>query len=222
MVIIMINDNNSVCEEISDAFKIMVAVHELGHNLGLSHASSTSLEYGNVFDWMGNYPDVVGLSFGLGYKLDLRWVPMSAMLKLDDTELRGANDLIYLRPFDGGSRPKEGEVLGIKIHSAKNSRDLFIAYRATAGDEAGVYLTWQDKEKPHSELIDAACHSPSQRDARMRVGWTFVDPSQTIAVHVKSVKDGVAVIHVYKASSGRFCCLLTNNALCEKCIDISY
>merc|ERR1719162_2856885 len=62
------------CEKLSDNFQVMVAVHELGHNLGLAHAGSNSLEYGNPFDWMGNYPDVTGLTYGMGYKLTLGWL----------------------------------------------------------------------------------------------------------------------------------------------------
>lgn len=72
--------------------KVMVAVHELGHNLGLDHAGSNSLEYGNPFDWMGNYPDVEGLSYGMGYKLKLHWLPRPAVYRIDDTKLEDLTD----------------------------------------------------------------------------------------------------------------------------------
>jgi hypothetical protein len=177
------------CEEISDNFQVMVAVHELGHNLGLWHASSTSLEYGNVFDWMGNYPDVTGLSFGLGYQLKLNWIPQAAVAKVNDRNIGDLNDEYFIKPFDTKSAPKQDELVGIHISLADLKRDLYISYRSTVGMRAGVYLVWQDKDKPNSELIDAACHSPSQQDARMRAGWTFVDSSNLFVVYVASVSD---------------------------------
>merc|ERR1719387_1683096 len=88
------------CETISDNFKIMVAVHELGHNLGLFHASSTSLEYGNPFDWMGNYPDVVGLHYGMGYIYSLGWVTRDNVFEITDATVDAVNDLVTLTPFD--------------------------------------------------------------------------------------------------------------------------
>merc|ERR1719387_2214883 len=165
------------CETISDNFKIMVAVHELGHNLGLFHASSSNLEYGNVFDWMGNYPDVVGLSYGLGYKLRLHWTPKAAVVKISDQDLYSLNDEYLIRPYDEVEEPREGELLGLQLSFKDNSRDIFVSYRSTIGDMSGVFLTKQDKDKPNSELIDCACHTPSQRDARLRPGWTYIDPS---------------------------------------------
>merc|ERR1719502_187545 len=93
------------CEAISENFQVMVAVHELGHNLGLWHASSKSLEYGNVFDWMGNYPDVTGLSYGLGYKLRLHWLPEASVAKITASDLATLNDEYYLTAFDGDAAP---------------------------------------------------------------------------------------------------------------------
>merc|ERR1719387_110002 len=88
------------CETISDNFKIMVAVHELGHNLGLLHASSTALEYGNVFDWMGNYPDVVGLHYGLGYKHLLGWISSDYIYEVGDGDLAGLSTEVIINPYD--------------------------------------------------------------------------------------------------------------------------
>merc|ERR1719327_395291 len=101
------------CEEISENFQVMVAVHELGHNLGLSHASSKSLEYGNVFDWMGNYPDVQGLFYGLGYQLALNWVRPTTIAKINDASLQSLNNEYHLLPFDGTSPPRQGQFVGV-------------------------------------------------------------------------------------------------------------
>mmetsp|Transcript_161360 Transcript_161360/g.286099 ORF Transcript_161360/g.286099 Transcript_161360/m.286099 type:complete len:1355 (+) Transcript_161360:74-4138(+) len=187
------------CEAISENFQVMVAVHELGHNLGLWHASSKSLEYGNVYDWMGNYPDVKGLSYGFGYKLDLHWLPQSILSSVSSSSVSSLNDLYYLASFDATTAPQQGQVMGVKIDLTKNKRNLFISYRSTNEGEEGVYMFWQDRDKPNSELIDSACNSPSQRDARLQPGWTYMDPSGEVVIHAKSVENGVATVHIYKA-----------------------
>eukprot|EP00929_Paragymnodinium_shiwhaense_P079802 TRINITY_DN415_c0_g1_i1.p1 TRINITY_DN415_c0_g1~~TRINITY_DN415_c0_g1_i1.p1 ORF type:complete len:862 (+),score=177.61 TRINITY_DN415_c0_g1_i1:77-2662(+) len=191
------------CEEISENFQVMVAVHELGHNLGLSHASSSSLEYGNVFDWMGNYPDVQGLSYGLGYKLKLHWLPSAAVAEVSEQALATLNDEYLLRPFDIDTPPRNGELVGIRFQVHGDARDLYVAFRDTAEGQqkSGVYLTWQDKDKPNSELVDAACHSPSQRDARLQAGWTYMDPSGQLAIHVVSVDQQVATVRAFKVEN---------------------
>lgn len=190
------------CEQISENFQVMVAVHELGHNLGLWHASSKSLEYGNVFDWMGNYPDVTGLSFGLGYKIRLGWIPEAAIWNIDDSHLSSLNDEFYLMPFDSNAAPVKGQVAGIQINLKSNRRNLYISYRKEPGQgRAGVFLTMQDRDKPNSELIDAACHSPSQQDAAMQQGWTYIDPSGKVVIHIQKIEGELATVRIYKAPS---------------------
>jgi len=192
------------CEAITENFQVMVAVHELGHNLGLWHASSKSLEYGNVFDWMGNYPDVGGLSYGLGYKMKLGWVPQSVLHTVVNRDLAGLNDRFYLSPFDVSRTPQASDVLGIKVSLSQGTRDLYISYRFAVGEEArGVFLTLQDKDKANSELVDCACHTPSQRDARLRPGWTYVDPSKSVVVYVESQSRDAATVHIFEAPGQR-------------------
>jgi hypothetical protein len=187
------------CETLSDNFKIMVAVHELGHNLGLFHASSTSLEYGNPFDWMGNYPDVVGLSYGIGYLASLGWIPDSAIYTVRDSNLRGLSVAVNLSPFDTPVQPGEGHIVGVQVSLAENTRDLWIAYRSMpSGGRNGIFLTYQEKDQANSELIDLACHSPSQQDARLRVGWTFLDRSHRLAVKVTEVTATNAKVHLFE------------------------
>jgi len=188
------------CEEISENFQVMVAVHELGHNLGLSHASSKSLEYGNVFDWMGNYPDVTGLSYGLGYKLSLGWLPQATVAKISDTQLSTLNDEYHLMPFDSSAAPKNGQLTGIQIDISRNKRYLYVAFRNEPGTgRAGIFLTMQERNNPNSELIDCACHSPSQQDAALQEGWTYMDPSGKVVIHAQKIKGEVATVRIYKA-----------------------
>jgi hypothetical protein len=187
------------CEEISENFQTMVAVHELGHNLGLSHASSKSLEYGNPYDWMGNYPDVQGLFYGLGYQLALNWVRPDSVMRITDADLSGLSDLYLLKPFDVALEPGTGHIVGVHISLKKANRDLFVSFRSSTGAQAGVILTYQDKDKPNSELVDAACHSPSQRDAALQPGWTFIDSTGQVVITTVGLTKHLAKVHIYRA-----------------------
>mmetsp|Transcript_26133 Transcript_26133/g.67386 ORF Transcript_26133/g.67386 Transcript_26133/m.67386 type:complete len:1224 (+) Transcript_26133:171-3842(+) len=188
------------CEAISDNFKIMVAVHELGHNLGLLHAGSHSLVYGNPFDWMGNYPDVRGLTYGLGYLYKLGWVKEDKIIQVTDRNVDDVNDAVAIHPFDY-SNQRSGK-LGILISLRDNPRDIYVSYRAsTQLRHRGVYIVYQDKRKPDSELMDAGCHSLSQQDAFLKEGWTYMDPSNTVAVVVKKMSSAAAEVHVYRVPS---------------------
>jgi len=190
------------CEEISENFQVMVAVHELGHNLGLWHASSKSLEYGNVFDWMGNYPDVTGLSYGLGYKLRLNWLPQTSIAKITDSDLGSLNDEYYIMPFDSAAAPMVGQLTGVQVDLKGNRRALYLSYRQEPGTgKAGLFLTMQDRDKPNSELIDCACHSPSQQDAALQQGWTYIDPTSQVVIHAYKIEANLATVRIFKAPS---------------------
>merc|ERR1719321_641536 len=103
-----------------------------------------------------------------------------------------------IKPFDDDVFPSTGEIAGVRVSLKDAPRDLYLSYRHSAGEEAGVYLTLQDKDKANSELVDAACHTPSQRDARLRPGWTYLDQSQKVVIYVASVDDGSARVRAYR------------------------
>jgi len=186
------------CETLSDSFKVMVAVHELGHNLGLKHASSSSLEYGNVFDWMGNYPDVVGLHYGLGYKWRLGWISDRSLYEIGDADLSGLSAEVELNPFDAETAPQGEQIVGVHVSLSGLDSDLWVSYRSSvAGDKQGVYVVYQDKDQTNSELVDAACGTISQQDAHLKVGWTFLEKSHKVAIKVLAVSATAAKVHVF-------------------------
>jgi hypothetical protein len=190
------------CEELGEDSQVMVAVHELGHNLGLGHAASQSLEYGNVFDWMGNYPGIKSLSLSVGFRHKLRWIPTDAVATLTDQDLPDLNYEYHLKPFDRDEPPHVGDLVGIHIRLGSHRRDLYVAYRRGGEDrEDGIYLTWQDRLKPVSQLVDAGCHTPSQRDAALLQGWTYMDPAFKVVIYIHHISKDVATVHVFRPPS---------------------
>jgi len=188
------------CETISDNFKIMVAVHELGHNLGLSHASSEALEYGNPYDWMGNYPDVVGLHFGLGYMNELDWIPDRNIMEVTDANVDRVNDLVTVTAYDLPQAPRDNQAAGVRISLAANTDDIYLSYDSSVGEgRRGLYVVYQTKDAPHSRLMDAACHSASQQDAHMQLGWTYMDGSHQVVVKVVEQRKHTIKVHIYRA-----------------------
>lgn len=186
------------CETLSDNFKVMVAVHEIGHNLGLHHASSDFLEYGNPFDFMGNYPDTLGLNFGVGYKYQLGWIPATNIFEVSDGTLGQLNDVITLSPFDTVTAPSPQQIVGIRISLSGNPDDYYLSYRSTTNAKnRGLFITHQDKGSPNSKLVDCACHSVSQQDAHLRKGWTFLDASEQVVVVVTEESAYHLKVHLY-------------------------
>merc|ERR1719160_2019994 len=105
-----------------------------------------------------------------------------------------------ISPFDSSVRPSQGQVMGVQINLRGNRRDLYVSYRKEPGaGKAGVFLTMQDRDKPNSELVDCACHSPSQQDAALQQGWTYLDPTEQVVIHAYKIEGNVAIVRIYKA-----------------------
>lgn len=186
------------CEAISDNFQVMVAVHEIGHNLGLMHAASKDLSYGNPFDWMGNYPDSDGLTYGMGYLYKLGWIPGNRIFAVTDATLPGLSARVHLKPFDAGA----SGVVGVHVTLAGESRDVYVSYRSLVAEGSkGVYITLQDRMSQASELVDASCHSATQLDSSFKDGYSYLSPSGEVAIVVESVTAELATLRVYHMTS---------------------
>lgn len=191
------------CEALSTRLQIHVAVHEISHNLGLAHANSALMEYGNTMDWMGNFPHPANLlHFGPNSRILMGWLPHTsvALVTEKDLAIEGMSREYVLRPAQNTTVPSEGELVTIRIRLKGTRRDLFASYRADVAGKAapvGVLLHWYDRYRPRSEIIDAACHSLSLRDAALQKNWTYVDPSERVVIHVKDITADFAVLRIY-------------------------
>merc|ERR1719498_1746601 len=105
--------------------------------------------------------------------------------------------MYLIRPFDVATEPGTGQIVGVHISLKGATRDLFVSFRSSTGAQAGVVVTYQDKDKPNSELVDAACHSPSQRDAALQPGWVYIDPTEQVVITTVAVSKHLAKVHIF-------------------------
>jgi hypothetical protein len=174
-----------------------VAIHELGHNLGLHHANAwvttdgsvigpgVHLEYGDVFDTMG--PAIGEIwHFNARSKALLHWL--------------GASDLVNVttsgtyRVFAHDARASAGRVRALTI-TRDASFDYWIELRQLftgnvfSMNGAGLRRARFVNDAVGTQLLDTAPSDPSERlDAPLVIGRTFSDAEA--GIHVTPVGKG--------------------------------
>jgi hypothetical protein len=173
-----------------------IAIHELGHNLGLHHANAwvTSdesvigpgmhVEYGDRFDTMG--PAVGGIfHFNARQKAVLEWLGPS---DLHDVTASGS-----YRIFAHDTIDSAGEVRAIRIQR-DSTFDYWLELRQLFGsrwllDGAGLRRARPVNDAVGTQLLDATPGSPEDTlDSGLVIGRTFSDPEA--GIHVTPVGKG--------------------------------
>jgi hypothetical protein len=156
------------------ASNVSVAIHEIGHNFGLAHASNVTLvpdeimpfkfsEYGDVYDRMGSG----GREFNARFKHWLRWLDNASLPVITQP------GIYRLREHD---LEENAGVRGLQIrHSSSGDASLFIEYR-TSGIQpvSNPYIGWNDPllafgaqlrlgttHKPKTFLLDTTPGTPN-------------------------------------------------------------
>jgi hypothetical protein len=174
-----------------------VAIHELGHNLGLHHANAwvttdesvigpgTHVEYGDPFDTMGP-------AFGDVWHFNARSKALLQWLGASGTETITASG--RYRVFAHDVAASTGRVRALVI-PRDSSFDYWIELRqlftgnlwATSG--AGLRRARFVNDAVGTQLLDASPGSPEDRlDSPLVIGRTFSDPEARI--HVTTVGKG--------------------------------
>ncbi len=175
-----------------------VTAHELGHNYGLWHANywiatnssvigvGTNLEYGNIFDTMGN-ATAGNNQFNAAHKNILNWLPDPAV------HSAGSNGVYRIYAFDAPKRI-DGRFYAAKV--AKDyERDYWIEFRQKfTGNpwlQSGVLLNWSpwEQSKGGTHLLDTTPGTLSRNDAALVIGRTFSDPGA--GVHITPLARGM-------------------------------
>jgi gametolysin peptidase M11/Big-like domain-containing protein len=195
--------------------RVSVVAHELGHNMGLHHASSlrctdagvpvtiggtcTTSEYGDPFDVMGT-----ASRRNNGWHLrQIGFMPASGMQTVDgdgtytlnSTSTRGGTQLLRVRRAAPASPP----YYDLELRAPGGVFDNF-----GPADFPVQGVTIHTNPEPafitQSQLLDANPATSSFGDAPLPVGNTFTDG--TVSITVQSISGGVATVQVAGGAPG--------------------
>jgi hypothetical protein len=144
------------------------ATHEIGHNLGVNHASvmtggsrgakawkdspNTWSEYGNPHSTMGGgYIETTKADFMIEGKAVFDWASSSVLREVVPFSSSGAGlcsnpscGPFFLRATDTGSASPVGVVYGFQIATAVNNRFYFVEHRTATTRGSAALITWSD------------------------------------------------------------------------------
>jgi hypothetical protein len=154
---------------------LTVYPHELGHNLGLAHASQGSSTYGDDSSFMGN-PGTSTLCHAPN-AAQMGWIGNGSGL-VEATA--GTHDLAPL--FSGGGTQ------ALKVTRPNETQDLYVSYRHASGADVKLASGYSDKVHLHHY---SSGYSASDLVATLGLGDTYTDPATGIALTVTGLTAGV-------------------------------
>ena len=174
-----------------------VIIHEFGHNYGLGHASfwdtsdgsvvgtGASVEYGDIFDVMGDGPDPEG-HFHMQGKQYLNWITTAQWTNANTA----GSGTFRIYPFDNASTTSTRR--GVRVNKATGEY-YWIGYRPGITDapllKSGAYLLWQRPSQNRCWLLDTTPTSTADRDdAAISMGRTYSDTAA--GVHITPTAKG--------------------------------
>ncbi|MCI0746685.1 MAG: PKD domain-containing protein [Verrucomicrobia subdivision 3 bacterium] len=166
--------------------------HELGHNLGLNHASfwdtggqsaigpGARIEYGDNFDTMGSGGS--GRPYNARYRAYLNWLTTSDWITLS------ANGIYRLNAYDVTNSSGIRALRVIKTSSSATNT-YWLEFRQRTGlprwQTNGISLRWAGSGNQRSQLIDTTPGSPwGKDDCAVVLGRTFSDRDAGIHITV--------------------------------------
>ena len=167
---------------INGSYGIGVLAHEVGHNLGLSHANfwqasgdtiigaGASQEYGNPFDIMGSGDD----HYNAWYKKNLDWFGAGGWQNVTTSGSYRVYDL---------QQPASSLLQGLKVPIGP-AKDYWVEYRPTLFQRSALVF-WGYPSPRTSDLLDMTPWTSTADDAPLAIGRTFSDIGA--AIHITPV-----------------------------------
>jgi hypothetical protein len=191
-----------------------VAVHELGHNLGLNHSHSetctlngttvpyastcTADEYGDPVSIMGGGFSGAGM-YAANQQTDLGWLDTTGHA-VTTVSGSGTYVLVPLESMSGG-------VQALRMTNA-NGVEFWIEYRQPLANDS---FAWSDmtngvlihsSDGTYSNLYDMRVATPGNfNDAALPVGSTWTDPTSPLSVTVNSASASGASVTISMTST---------------------
>jgi hypothetical protein len=173
-------------------FDFRAVAHELGHAYGLYHAnrrntsdgnpisdarSSSSIEYGDLFDTMGaNYGDDHRTDFNPWFKYLLHWISD------DQVQTVTTNGTYRVYRFDD---PAATGTLALKIRR-DSYRSYWVGCRRSFTEnptmQHGAYVVWGYPWAHQSDLLCLGATPNSARDAALVIGESLADPEANLTI----------------------------------------
>ena len=174
-----------------------IVQHELGHNLGLAHASTLSSEYGDRSDSMGN-PSGSYHDFNAPHKDQLNWVPDSSIVDASDQ-----NDGSFtLSPIDypvgRAVHPYMLRILNpdsiTGTFGALQDGYYYISYRVAEGVTSDLATEYKDKIAIHS--YKGSGYANTYLVKLLNLGESFADLDLGLNVSFSGKTADTAVVDV--------------------------
>jgi hypothetical protein len=122
-----------------------IYAHELGHNLGMHHASTASSEYGDTSDIMG----ISGMSLrhvNAAHKVEMGWVPPEHVLTLGE----GGVYEVALLEQDPAASGLGVRTQCIKIPKPDTGEHYYLSYRVPVGFDSKLASTYRYATSIHT------------------------------------------------------------------------
>ena len=145
--------------------------HELGHNLGMHHANTDTIEYGDRSDVMG-YTEKALLQVNAPHKVQMGWIASSQVMQVSSS---GVFELapLELDPASAGGLPQI-----LYFRNADSNENYFLSYRQRLGYDAPMALPYVGGASLHRH----SGSGPTVVLSRFEDGMVWEDPVSQVAI----------------------------------------